>query len=105
MCSQVLKGSHKVGRIDHGRVGGQTGADMERVEEIMKVQGAVVNSARFFTCLYLLSLLLSFDPRSFLLFMWSWKKVMLSSSTAMSSIVVTRTTAIVVAGLSSAPTT
>lgn len=24
---QVLKGSHKLGRIEHGRVGGQTGTD------------------------------------------------------------------------------
>jgi ectoine hydroxylase-related dioxygenase (phytanoyl-CoA dioxygenase family) len=30
-CLQVLKGSHHLGRIDHGRVGDQTGADMERV--------------------------------------------------------------------------
>src|SRR3546814_8616124 len=36
-CLQVLKGSHRLGRIDHGRVGGQTGADMERVEQAMKV--------------------------------------------------------------------
>ena len=32
-----LKGSHKAGRIDHVRVGGQNGADMERVEMLMKV--------------------------------------------------------------------
>jgi ectoine hydroxylase len=30
-CLQVLKGSHKMGRIEHGRFGGQTGADPERV--------------------------------------------------------------------------
>jgi hypothetical protein len=30
-CLQVLKGSHHMGRIEHGVVGGQTGADMERV--------------------------------------------------------------------------
>jgi ectoine hydroxylase-related dioxygenase (phytanoyl-CoA dioxygenase family) len=30
-CLQVLRGSHKLGRIDHGRTGDQTGADMERV--------------------------------------------------------------------------
>jgi ectoine hydroxylase len=36
-CLQVLKGSHRLGRLDHGRVGGQTGADMERVEQAMKV--------------------------------------------------------------------
>jgi hypothetical protein len=31
-CLQVLKGSHHLGRIDHGKVGDQTGADAERVE-------------------------------------------------------------------------
>lgn len=30
-CLQVLKGSHHLGRIDHIKVGDQTGADMERV--------------------------------------------------------------------------
>ena len=30
-CLQVLKGSHKIGRIEHGRYGTQTGADPERV--------------------------------------------------------------------------
>ena len=34
---QVLKGSHLCGRIDHLRVGGQAGADMERVEHLKKV--------------------------------------------------------------------
>jgi len=33
-CLQVLRGSHKLGRIDHGKVGGQTGADAERVAVI-----------------------------------------------------------------------
>ena len=36
-CLQLLRGSHRMGRIDHGRVGGQTGADMERVEAAMGV--------------------------------------------------------------------
>ncbi|XP_064391230.1 L-proline trans-4-hydroxylase-like [Halichondria panicea] len=36
-CLKVLRGSHLIGRIDHKRVGGQTGADMERVEHIKKV--------------------------------------------------------------------
>ncbi len=36
-CLEVLRGSHRMGRLDHGRVGGQTGADMERVEQAMKV--------------------------------------------------------------------
>jgi ectoine hydroxylase-related dioxygenase (phytanoyl-CoA dioxygenase family) len=30
-CLQVLKGSHRMGRINHGKVGDQTGADPERV--------------------------------------------------------------------------
>ena len=36
-CLQVLRGSHLMGRIDHGAIGGQTGADMERVDHAMKV--------------------------------------------------------------------
>lgn len=35
-CLQVLRGSHLIGRIDHGTVGGQTGADMGIVELAMK---------------------------------------------------------------------
>ena len=35
-CLQVLKGSHKVGRINHVLTGDQAGADRERVEELMK---------------------------------------------------------------------
>lgn len=34
-CMQVLKGSHLMGRVEHGRVAGQTGADVERVEQAM----------------------------------------------------------------------
>jgi len=34
-CLQVLRGSHKLGRLDHGRSGKQTGADPERVKHIM----------------------------------------------------------------------
>jgi len=30
-CLQVLRGSHRMGRVDHGPVGDQTGADPERV--------------------------------------------------------------------------
>jgi len=33
-CIQVIKGSHRYGRIEHGVVGTQTGADLERVEAI-----------------------------------------------------------------------
>lgn len=31
-CLQVLKGSHKIGRINHGPIGDQTVADLERVQ-------------------------------------------------------------------------
>ena len=31
-CLQVVKGSHKLGRVDHVRIGEQVGADPERVE-------------------------------------------------------------------------
>src|SRR5262249_35679165 len=30
-CLQVIRGSHLLGRIDHGKTGDQTGADLERV--------------------------------------------------------------------------
>src|SRR5437899_8907528 len=30
-CLQVIKGSHHMGRMDHGKAGQQTGADIERV--------------------------------------------------------------------------
>ncbi len=36
-CMQVLKGSHKLGRIEHVLTGEQAGADMERVTEAAKV--------------------------------------------------------------------
>jgi ectoine hydroxylase len=35
-CLQVLRGSHLMGRIEHGQVAGQTGADMERVTQAME---------------------------------------------------------------------
>ena len=35
-CLQVIKGSHYMGRIDHGKAGEQKGADMERVQEALK---------------------------------------------------------------------
>ena len=34
-CLQVIKGSHILGRVDHGMSGGQKGADMERVNEAL----------------------------------------------------------------------
>ncbi len=35
-CLQVLRASHRMGRIGHGTVGKQVGADLDRVEEAMK---------------------------------------------------------------------
>jgi ectoine hydroxylase-related dioxygenase (phytanoyl-CoA dioxygenase family) len=35
-CLQVLKGSHRLGRVDHGKTGGQVGADIQRVEAAME---------------------------------------------------------------------
>lgn len=35
-CLQVIKGSHRMGRIDHGKNNEQAGADMERVNEALK---------------------------------------------------------------------
>ncbi|MBC7925999.1 MAG: phytanoyl-CoA dioxygenase family protein [Bryobacteraceae bacterium] len=35
-CLQVIERSHEVGRIDHKLTGDQAGADLERVEEILK---------------------------------------------------------------------
>jgi len=36
-CLQVLKGSHKLGRVQHGQFGEQAGADPKRVEAAKKV--------------------------------------------------------------------
>lgn len=35
-CLQVIKGSHRVGRIEHTLTGDQAGADQSRVDEILK---------------------------------------------------------------------
>jgi ectoine hydroxylase len=35
-CLQVIRGSHRMGRIDHGPVGDQTGADPERVAAALR---------------------------------------------------------------------
>lgn len=35
-CLQVLKGSHKMGRVEHGKAGEQVGASMEKVDEALK---------------------------------------------------------------------
>lgn len=40
-CLRVLKGSHKLGRIEHGVSAGQVGADMVRVEAAMAVMEEV----------------------------------------------------------------
>lgn len=40
-CLELLKGSHKMGRIEHGRHGEQTGADPERIEAALKIQERV----------------------------------------------------------------
>ena len=39
-CLEVLQGSHLIGRIDHGKVGDQTGADLERVEAALRAAAA-----------------------------------------------------------------
>jgi ectoine hydroxylase-related dioxygenase (phytanoyl-CoA dioxygenase family) len=36
-CLQMLRGSHKMGRVEHGFAGEQIGADMEKVTEALKV--------------------------------------------------------------------
>jgi ectoine hydroxylase-related dioxygenase (phytanoyl-CoA dioxygenase family) len=35
-CLQLLRGSHRMGRVEHGRFGSPTGADPERVEAAMQ---------------------------------------------------------------------
>jgi ectoine hydroxylase-related dioxygenase (phytanoyl-CoA dioxygenase family) len=35
-CLQVIPGSHQLGRMNHVKIGGQTGADPERVEAVLK---------------------------------------------------------------------
>ena len=35
-CLQVIRGSHQIGRIEHGRFGDQTGADPERVQAALE---------------------------------------------------------------------
>jgi len=35
-CLQLLKGSHRMGRVEHGRFGSQSGADPERVDAAMQ---------------------------------------------------------------------
>ena len=35
-CLQVIKGSHHMGRIDHGQIGDQTSADLKRVDRALE---------------------------------------------------------------------
>jgi len=54
-CLQVLRGSHKLGRLNHTRVGTQTGADPSRIREIEQLFERVhcempPGSALFFHC-------------------------------------------------------
>lgn len=36
-CLQMIRGSHKMGRVEHGLTGQQVGADMEKVAEALKI--------------------------------------------------------------------
>ncbi|MBP3963962.1 phytanoyl-CoA dioxygenase family protein [Paenibacillus lignilyticus] len=36
-CLQVLRGSHLLGRLEHGKVGGQTGADVNRIRHLQSM--------------------------------------------------------------------
>lgn len=36
-CMQMIRGSHKMGRVEHGFSGEQIGADMEKVNEALKI--------------------------------------------------------------------
>jgi ectoine hydroxylase-related dioxygenase (phytanoyl-CoA dioxygenase family) len=36
-CLQMIRGSHKLGRVEHGFSGEQVGADMEKVNEALKI--------------------------------------------------------------------
>ncbi|MEO6623526.1 MAG: phytanoyl-CoA dioxygenase family protein [Burkholderiaceae bacterium] len=54
-CLQVIRGSHLLGRVEHGTVGGQTGADLEAVNQALKVLDHVYiemdpGDALFFHC-------------------------------------------------------
>ncbi len=54
-CLQVIRQSHHLGRIDHQKIGDQSGAEMERVEEALKIFDLVYvemepGDALFFHC-------------------------------------------------------
>ncbi|MBN9390637.1 MAG: phytanoyl-CoA dioxygenase family protein [Chloroflexi bacterium] len=57
-CLRVLKGSHKLGRLTHGAVGDQTGADMERLNQISQYFEEVTCEMTPGTVLFFDSLLL-----------------------------------------------
>jgi ectoine hydroxylase-related dioxygenase (phytanoyl-CoA dioxygenase family) len=57
-CLRILKGSHKLGRLTHGAVGDQTGADMERLNQISKYFEEVTCEMTPGTVLFFDSLLL-----------------------------------------------
>ncbi|MEP0761334.1 MAG: phytanoyl-CoA dioxygenase family protein [Chloroflexota bacterium] len=69
-CLQVIRGSHKMGRIDHGKAGDQTGANLERVEAALQRMELVYCEMELGTVLFFHSNLLhcsdqnkSDDPR------------------------------------------
>jgi len=54
-CLQVIKGSHRLGRLEHGKIGDQTGADQGRVAHILRHMEVVPvemepGTALFFHC-------------------------------------------------------
>ncbi|WP_394825268.1 phytanoyl-CoA dioxygenase family protein [Pendulispora albinea] len=54
-CLEVIRGSHRLGRIEHGQVGSQTGADPERVRAVLERSERVAFEAEpgdvmFFHC-------------------------------------------------------
>ncbi len=68
-CLQVLRGSHRLGRIDHGQAGDQTGADPERVAEARQRFDSVAvemqpGDALFFHCNLLHRSDANLSPRS-----------------------------------------
>jgi ectoine hydroxylase len=36
-CLQILRGSHRMGRLDHGKTGDQVGIEQERIDAALKV--------------------------------------------------------------------
>jgi len=44
-CMQVIRGSHRCGRLDHGKAGEQVGADPEKVEALLDFYGLELDYA------------------------------------------------------------